>query len=356
MSTTQLEFPTQSAAELPGARQAYLRFRYALAADPRYHFSIVLPRGWRVDTAAPVAPSPDDPVQVPATFVVARGLRTRAEILLFHLARDVAPADWLDILLDQRGEQVLARREAASPGGLCADVLTRFTAGRGGFVSRWTALKTGPTLFVVHCSAPAAEYPQRAVDFATAVTELRLLHPSSWLFAEPMHRLTLPIPSDLAILLPKSWSLRRDDGANTRAVSFSATNFVGDERVGWITLAGVARSGESSAESLVANYLCELRRNRVGIHRVPLAAAEACAPFDGVWRGSAEGLRFGEHVDVRVFVGRCEGGWLLVAGFGPARSANARVWAINRRAFDIAADHVQCSATTAAANEPCLHS
>ncbi len=341
MAATQLEFPTQSGLESASARGRYLRFGYRLASDPRYHFSIVLPRGWRVDNAAPVAPSAQQPVQVPAMFVVARGQRSRAEVLVFHLARDIAPVDWLDILLEQRREQVLARREAEAPGGACPDVLSRLAVGRGAYISRWTALKRGPTLFLAHCSTPETEYPQNARDFATAVSEFRLLEPLDWPFAERMHMLRMPIPAGVGVVLPRSWSLRRDDGPNTRAVSYSATSAVGENQLGLLTLAGVTGAAELSAEGLVESYLSELRRNRVGVHQMPLRSTTANLPFTAAWRGRVEGMRQGGQVEVRALVGRCQAGWLLIGMLGPVRAANAWVWAVNRRAFEIAVENVQ---------------
>lgn len=336
-----LPFPTR--VPTGPARGAYRRFRFDLAPDARHHFSIALPRDWYVNTAEPVAPSPEDPVRIAATLASASQRSSRAEVVVFHVAREIAPADWLDIFLQKRGEEVVNRREAESPGGTCADVLSRLVAGRATYVSRWLVLKTGPTLFLVHCSTPQSEYRRFACHFGTAAVTFRLLHPAGGLFAEPMQTLALPIPRGLRVLVPQSWSLLWGAGSNTRAVSFSAYSSVGDRVAGPLTLAGVTRSAEPRAEGLVESYLGELRRNRVAVDTPVLTAGSAYPPFDAVWQGRAEGHREGEPVEVRAFVGRTERGWFLAGLLGPSRSTSSWVWAVNRRAFDIASGSVRSS-------------
>ena len=162
------------------------------------------------------------------------------------------------------------------------------------------------------------------------------------------HALNLPISPGLAVILPKSWQIRRDQYDNANVRSFQVTNQLNDRSIGTITVAGIARSAEPDPQGLVANYVRELQRNHVGIGNLPLDAVHAGGPFDAVWRGRVAALLHGQKLEVRVFVGQCQAAWFFAGSLGPARQTHAGAWAINKRAFEILVDY----AHFAAADQP----
>lgn len=350
MNAAQLEFPTRVSQEPETVNRNFVWFRHTLPEDRRYHFSILLPDTWRVDTATPDEPTPAAPIKTLAAFTTRRR-QASVGILAVRLARDVAPADWLELLLEERGEQVLSWRETDTPGGRVADILSRLETPRGTWVSRWLALKDGNVLFVVRCRTREQDYPDYADTFLLALDSFRLLSPCDWPFAEPVQALNLPISPGLAVILPKSWQIRRDQYDNANVRSFQVTNQTKDGSIGTMTVAGIARSAESDPQNLAVNYVRELRRNHVGICNIPLDAADAGGPFDAVWRGRAEALLRGQKVEVRVFVGQCGAAWFFAGSLGAARQTHAGAWAINKRAFEILVDYAHFAADDQPAND-----
>lgn len=351
MAATQTQFPTTVTRDPADLRRGYSHVDYEVSKDPRYHFSFVLPVTWRVESASLITPSPDDPLQVPASFVCNGRQRARIDVLTIRLTRDVAPADWLELFIEERGAAVLDQRRFPSPCGPTADILSRIETRHGVFVSRWLAVKDGDALFIVQCCARESDYPDHADDFFTALATFRLLHPLDWPFAEPVHVLDLPDARGLSLVLPKSWPIQRDPHSHSNVISYQVTNEINGSAIGALSVAGVARAAESNAENLAAAYARGLQRARVGICRIALASGGAQGPFDAVWQGSAEALQRGKKLEVRVFVGHCELMWLFAGLAGPARQTHAGAWALNKRGFEILVDYAHFAADDQPTNE-----
>ena len=334
MVATQAAFPTAVTRKRDGWRD-YTHVDCEVSPDSRFHFSLVLPIAWPVKTALPIDLSTDAPMQLAAAFVRNGRQRGRIEVSVLRLTRDVAPADWLELFVEQLGETVIRQRWFPSPCGPIPDILSREETRGGVFVSRRSAFKDGDAMFVVACRARESEYAEYADDFLTALTTFRLLHPLHWPFAEPVHALDWPDEEGVRLLLLKSWRIERDRHADSRVAALRITNELDGTPIGMMSVAAVARAAASDPQALVATYVRELQRSRVGVNSIPLKSYSPRGPFDAVWEGRVEALHHGKALNVRLFIGRNERMWFVAGLTGPARSTSRHAWLLNTRGWDV---------------------
>jgi hypothetical protein len=204
-------------------------------------------------------PTREQPLKSLALYRTADGPRLEIEVVASLLSREVAPADWLDIYLEQVDEQVLNRREVPSPGGAVADVLTRRAGQDEAVISRWLAIKDGARVFLLQARTMEENYPQFTGACLMAVGGLQLLHPGDWPLAERLRTFTRREPGDFLLIYPESWQLVEDPSSNPNALVLQLNNDM-DGIAGKITFATVARSAESHPQTLADNYHGELAR------------------------------------------------------------------------------------------------
>lgn len=185
-----LPFPTQVDGERLLNDPRWLKVRFTSHPDSQQHFSMVLRRGW-----IPLGPrtKPDE-----------QGLFTVEKLILRHgseplhlsvqsvaLQREVAPADWLNVLLAEQPGEVLHLRQWLTEAGLTQDMLLLIKTLGEPWIARLTAVKDGNRLFYLRawCSLPL--YELYADDFCLAFHGFALLEPQHYPCAEPLkpHRL-----------------------------------------------------------------------------------------------------------------------------------------------------------------------
>lgn len=329
MTSPPLRFPARVALHSDEAG-AYHASSVDGCADDRYHVRTVVPSAWsRVDVGA-AAPKPSRPL-VPLALYRSPRVAAELEIDALLLSREVEPADWLDGLLDGRGEEVLARRDRETAGGTVSDVLSR----RDGFVSRSLAIKNGSHLFLLQGRAAEADYDAVADAFGLAIGGLQILHPEPWPYAERLRSFTGEGAVQVLFFYPESWSLTRERAPGVLHVTLEGT--VGRAPVARIDVVAVGRESEPSARGLLDTYLAGLRRS--GIPAGP-PAIEPAPPWNGfasVLAARATAPCGATSADVRASVLEVPGAWVLVGASGPSRAASPDLSMIVKRAFTLVA-------------------
>ncbi|MCY1061619.1 hypothetical protein [Nannocystis sp. SCPEA4] len=335
MNSPALPFPTRPLRPPAELEQHFWRCDDTRCPDASYRFSIVLPRSWApLDT--PVAPPAAGGglvslgVYRPGTLVTAE-----VEVHACLLAREVAPADWLELYLERLGAEVVARRDVDTEGGKVADILTRSASADGPLVTRWLAMKNYDRLFLLEGRALEPNYPSAAEAIFTALTNVNLLHPIDWPLVERLRSFSRRHPGDFLVLYPESWQLVEDPANSERALQVSLLQRAGDVVVGKLVFATVARDALSDPQALADRFAADLRAGDMEVGPLRLVPDAPRPGFAATWQALAPVGLGGIAGESRVWIGERPDAWFFAGVLGPARAADPEAWAVNTRAHAI---------------------
>jgi hypothetical protein len=249
--------------------------------------------------------------------------------------RELSPAEWAMIELSKRGHALWAKREAHTPIGVVADLLTRAEGPDGGVIARTNMAKDGRRIFTITCQAPHDEYPTWASDFGIALATFRLLHPGPRPLAEQVLMVSYLYPAVIGFSHPVSWVATEEADTESECL-VRLDDLEADRVVGSMTMH--ARS-ETKPDRLVSRYFKRLAQAGVTVDTVP-AGSPAPPPeyFTKASMVRATGRSAEGDVDVRGMVLEARFGALLLVVNGPTRERSALPWAIHQRAYEIALD------------------
>lgn len=341
-------FPTRVPFSKERVEAEYVRHTATRCPNPDFHFSLVLPREWQpVDV--PAAPPQPEAASELALFRPPGVGGVEIAVTGVLLDREVAPADWLDLLLEGTGHEVLRERRGPTPGGDVLDALSKWTADGATYLGRSFTLKDRDRLFLLEARTSEGDYGRYANDFLMAIAGFQLLNPSDWPLAERLRSFSRREPSDVLLLYPESWTCSEDPTGGADAMNVSFNNVVGDRSAGQVNVLAVELSLELSPQGVVDRYLEEVRSSGVPAGEVVLVPAQPVDGFVEAWEGETRAFVDGGEVEVRAFVGSRPDAWFLFAMLSPSRTTRADVWAINKRAFEVILQNVR---TTGPAGPP----
>lgn len=334
-------FPDKPAGSGDEAARRMGGLLYDQSADERLHFSLSAPLGWRWRPANE-APDPRGLlVSLVRDVRGARGAHVAAEIAVFadDVPREVSPAEWTAHRLEQGGHALWAKREAYTPIGAMADLLTRRETPGGALIARTNMAKDGARIFTITCEARAEDYPALAHDFFVTLASFKLLHPERAPLAEALASYCYLTPAVIGFSYPASWELVEE--ALTDAVydvRIDSERERGGEAAGSIYVS--ARLNERPRK-LLSDFLGRLQREgaRFG-DRPALASFPPPSGFIEASTMTARGAlgRDGEAIEVRAAALVTAKATVLVALCGPTRARKPFDWMAQSRAFEIVRD------------------
>ena len=310
-------------------------FRETGVDDPAFRFALPLGMDWTCvgePGRAPTQPGTASPLAIYSS-----GGEPRVEVTVsgWLLKRDVAPARFLEIVVEGAAEEILEKRESDAPGGNVLDVLSRQQVEGGRLAIRRTAIKDGARLLVLRVMAREADYAGVVGNVSAIVEGFRFLEPKGWHCAESLSTFSLGQPSDFLLFYPESWRMDGSLVARPQVLTARFRNDLGADAVGVIDLAVVSREAEPQLERFAGEVFHRLERGGLRCATLPLAPAAPFGPFDAAWEATTEATVDGRPLELRLVVGRRPDAWFGFALQGPVRKAAADVWAVNRRALEI---------------------
>jgi hypothetical protein len=307
--------------------------RFTQHEDARLHFEMSAPLGWRWRPSAEVVGAPGLLVSLVQGGADSGEIRVSVD----DVPRELAPAEWAMIRLEERGHALWAKREEVTPIGAVADLLTRAEGPDGGVIARTNMAKDGPRIFLVTCQARADEYPAWAGLFYIALATFKLQNPGKVALAEPLAAYSCLHPAVIGFSYPASWEVAEETLTETHC-HVRLEDMQGDRPAGSITVLARSNAGKGR---LVSEHVERLKQSGVVVGEVPaLAPSPAPAPelFTAASVLQATGQSAEGEVDVRVMVLEGESGALLLGVHGPTRSRSAVARAVHQRAFEIVRD------------------
>jgi hypothetical protein len=344
------------------------------APDPAWHFKIMVRRTARLGPDGDTAPSPGDPLQTLALFqreepidlfesaseagsarrVLGGGApdpsaqKTTAsadlEVWGVHLAREIDPADWLDVWLEEQGMTVVSRKPQKTAGGVAGDAVATWDTEANPFAGRFFAMKWGARLFIVGLRAPREHYARFAEEHFLAMASLSPVDTSGGLLAEKVNEFGDPQPVPWKVLVPASWMVQPDSMAPTlssfRCTAFPLADTDRELLFGKLSFGLAARSLFKTARAAANAFLDAVKENHTTIEQEEFVEEPAPEPFDKAWAlvSAAACSRpplenFPCEVRCRVF--RHDQVWFVAGVFGPSRDAGAIAWMQNKRTLDV---------------------
>jgi len=300
-------------------------------------FQLVLPRNWRIELLDGTGPTDARPLVLMVRFFNPDG-PGETVIAGAYLPREVHPADWLRIYVANAGYQILDWRERPSRFGRVGDALVAGANETKGMGHRLTTIKDANRIFLID-SRMAAPEPLSQEPGYMAVAHFRLLTPTGKPYAEPFRETDLAAERPVRFLVsglwhePEAGTTPPEGGAIRRFEHRSEDDVLLGSLV---AVAGVA--GRITAQELEETTFGKFEAN--GIVRVagpdllsrythPDGSTELLAR---AWRAGREG----QAVSLLSAQVTLHGVPVALTLLSPPPETEMELWAIHRRAFDIA--------------------
>lgn len=322
-------FPERSGRTAEEIERLLCGLRFTEGEDERRHFRMLAPAGWRWRPAEEAQGPPGLLVSLVSDALATAEITVIAD----DVPREVGPADWALHHLERDGHTLWASREAHTPIGAMADLLTRKEGPRGPLVARTNMAKDGKRIFTITCQAREEEYRRWAGDFQVALASFGLLHPERAPLAERLASYCQLEPAVVGFSYPASWSLE-EEALGPDHVDVRLDSIAGDGAAG--TLHASARRG-ATPRRVAADHLARLAHGGVTLDAGP--GLTPCAAPEGFTEAASlatTGTRGGAGVEVRALVLATPGVTLLLSRCGPTRAGAAIDWMVCKRAFEIA--------------------
>lgn len=327
-SQIQTLFPTQVESNSSALKAHLAAVRFTQNADLATHFELSAPADFQWTLPA----EGDNP-----PLVTLRSPATTARIQVFRktVSREIAPADWTQMFLDERGHQVVHSREQTTPLGLMSDVLSATQTPNGTVFARTNTAKAGTDLYTVTCEAPESEFAQLAHFFFITLGTFHLLHPTKQALAEQLRTFSYLYPAIVGFAYPESWGLAEETQTSTECLVRLA-DLEGARAVGNITVHALAGA---SSRRLFAQQIELWATHQIEFDSVPdLTPGPPTKLFQTMESADLSGRSPRGPISAAVCVLQNDAGHLIIAVDGPSRTHSPFASAVHRRAFELVRD------------------
>lgn len=178
--------------------------------DPRFHFSMLLRRGWMRTEASEV---PDKTGMTTLARLVRRDGLEQVHLVVQTglLTRDIAPSDWLELFTADQKLNILYQRQWLTGAGVCQDLLAFVKTLGQPWITRLAAIKDDDRIYYLRAWCSRSLYERYADDFCLALNSFALLNPTENPCAEALleHRQEVGEHASaqlLKLFYPASWT------------------------------------------------------------------------------------------------------------------------------------------------------
>jgi hypothetical protein len=201
-------------------------------------------------------------------------------------------------------------------------------------------VKQGNRMLILQAAATAGTYGRWAERLAVVTAGLRFATPGTWHCAEALSTFSRKRPSDFLLFYPESWRLEEPASASPGLLSACLLNPSRDRVAGRLDLAVVSRGARPDLRSVVDGWLARLTAAGFEGPPIPFAPIPPPAAFNVAWEGVGERTSGDARVELRLRAGQRPEAWFCFSLMGPTRESAPDVWAVNRRALELAFDLV----------------
>jgi len=334
MDQLENDFPTKLTSDRAIIERDYFVLSDTRSADSRLHYQVTIPKTWKMLDTAPATLSESKPIATQGVIRSTVGPEAELEIEAAHLPREIAPADWLAILLEGLEHEILHSRLTTSAGGDLPDVMSKSVFEGRTIIHRWVAIKNGSFLFLAQARCYEEDYSNFPETFMLATASIEFLNPIEWPLSEQLQTFSRAEPADFLLVYPESWQLQLDPNSGEEGLSLNLLSVMDDYVVGTIIFV-VIPSTDIGVITLRDRIWEDLQNNDYSGSLSDLENASATPGLPDRAELVSQVQRRGVAHEIRMSTGTAEGATYLVAVAGPARETDSQVWAINKRAYQL---------------------
>lgn len=320
------ERPTATPEEI-GRRMGELRFTQS--PDPHLHFHMLAPTGWRWRPTGEAG----NPPGLLASLVSDSAATAEIAVFVDEVPREVHPADWTLLRLERAGHTLQAKRQASTPIGTMADLLTRRESPSPPVFARTNMAKDGKHIFTITCSASEPDYPRWAGDFTAILASFKLTSPERAPLAEPLSSYCYLYPAVVGFSYPASFTVTEETLTPTTCDA-RLDSIESNPEAGSLHLEARA---DVRPRKLAADHFAALPHEGQALaDDLDLQPCPPPAGFDEAWTITATTTHAGRAIESFALLVTTPKTTLLLARSGPPRATSPFDWMVVDRAFDIA--------------------
>jgi len=349
MKITESDFLNTPQTDKEIVEAQYLSVKAEVGLPSNAAFMIAIPKGWKYEPEYQERlPGPENPVIPLASFKstdqsAVKGM-TDAVIVLWavFLPREMHGADWLEIWMLSQGFSKIAGRQAGSVYGLMGDVLATRNADGKEMMHRMFTVKDGDILYLIDgrvvnrtdLNAIAAQEV-----FLLAATHFKLLQPTKEMYAEGVHFITLEGRISYEFLFSGLWDKQVVDDAPRDGACLLFSNRSGDQIIGnMIALSG---SYNDKIDALQQTTLSKLSNQGFEIDEKAQPLSNLDSKEKSIQVLKHDALKDGNDYDMMVARILIKDFPVLIVLVTPQKQMSYEIWAVNRRAFEIAVGSIK---------------
>lgn len=304
-------------------------------------FQCALPRTWRRQILDRSAPTASRPLVRMARFFDPAG-SGETVISCAFLPREVHPADWLRIYIANARYRIIDWRERPSRFGEVGDALVCGEDETSNMWHRLTPIKDGNLLFLIDSRMASPDPLVQEVAYM-AVAHFRLIAPTGQPYAESFRETELTAERPVCFLIPELWY---EQAAGAAPPEGGAIQYFEHRDNGQLlsSLVAVAGSeGRITATEIETVTLQKCEANGIDISAEPELLYHYSSP-DGASQVLAKNWRAestGQPLTVLSAQVSLHGVPVALTLLSPTAEEQMELWAIHRRAFDIAVESLR---------------
>ncbi len=317
-------------------RREFTKVALTGVVESAWHVETAVHKTSRVGPAGKEAPVPGGPM---VSLALLNRPEPAADMEVFgqNLVREVDPADWLDLWLEQQGFAVLSRKRVGMLGGAVGDVVARWEAGGGAWMGRFFCMKAGPRLALVWFRTAEGDYEKLAGSFFLAIAHFRFLEDRFGPLVEPVKWVGSSVPTGWRTAIPVSWKVM-EEPATAVAGSFQATLMEegGGVMLGKLSFTVVAAGAMGEAREGFEKMYSALRDAGVVFEAAGAVEERGAEGFAGAWFSQFPATVNGVRAEVRCRGLKHAKCWVAGLVMMPVRGDSPQLWMQGKRVLDIA--------------------
>ncbi len=317
---------------------------------PSLQFKISLPKNWIAQAYQASYPNKQQAIYLLAQFNNSQNLKQAdptqfIQVSCIALERELHPADWLDVWTSNQQYQALDSKTSMTSAGLVADKLMYKNIDGLNWVCRLSAIKDGEHIFLIEArihTQDSAVYQDFQNDVFIAFSSFKLNSPSQQNYAEAFEELTLPYPQTISTILPCKWQQEAMQNLPHKTMGIKAEHKKNERSLGLMSLVN-GYSDFSAKHYLELWQKQDLQEQGYQIEPNTYQILQQGETEQGLSFTISQRKATKDQQNTLILSALLQNddASILLTMASPTAQQNKTIWAINKRAFELALNELK---------------
>lgn len=307
-------------------------------------FKVAVPHNWSVVSVKPKEPSVENPISLIGRLTSPINSNFDISVWSAYLASEIHPSDWLEIWCNSQAYNVLDKRIVQSSYGNIADILATKKFNNKNYLCRLFAIKDAERLYMLVSkveTVSAQEFELAQEISLIAIQTFSLLNPTKQKLAEKFEIKSFQTPEKINFVLPFNWIKEDINEVPDQGQGIVAKNRLNGEIVGSLFVVSSLINIKNLAdieEILIAKiYNNNFEPVKNSYELINESQPEQSLSVSIATRRALKNKNEYEILSARFHSSKSSITFILLT---PAKATNFEVWAVNRRAFELAFNYL----------------